>query len=247
MLEITVNKSYIDEYTLYITIIIKQSYEFSLRKDDIEIKIPSLYRPVFKFKWNINSPKTVYMEQWTILKNAINQKFPFEIYFNTINIDGTGDKQFISVDNDALILGTQTYKFGENEYRIPIKEHTSELLDMLDDIAKIYLEFYPNMKTPEIFKYSHKQLPIVLVSPYLNYIKINYFDEKYNNLHETHIKISKARQLLQWLNDRTSKLPKNITFENDILVIKYGHMFNTKHLPIKDLDKLKIRLSDVLA
>lgn len=239
MLEITVNKS-TDEFSTYITIIIKQSYEFTLSKDDMEIKIPSLFRPVFSFKFSLCTPLTVYKHQWVILKNALLNKLSYEIVFNHID-----SRDCITVDDHALIFNLSVKDFGEIHYRIPITENMSELLTMIDQIADIY----PEVPLPEIFQYSLKEFPVFIVILYENNIcRIQHFINNYNTEKNIFITIDRANLLLNWLRDRTSQLPDNMTFIDNILNIRYndGPFKSSSSIKDQDLNKLQIALESKL-
>ena len=236
MLEIDVHRL-VDEYGTYITVLIKQSYQFTLSKDDIDIHMPSLYRPVFSFKWSLNTPNKVYRKQWFILKEALLNKFSYEIVFNW-----TDGKHCITVDSDALTFTLWADGYGEIHYRIPIGENLSTLLVMLDSIAEIY----PDEVLPPIFSYALSDFPVILVSPSQNEFLILECFYTHNNHNKIRIPLLHTHQLLAWLNDHTLDLPPGMTFNTNVLNIQYydGPFCTSSSIDARIFEKLKSVLTN---
>ena len=234
MLEITVKKTS-DQYSTYITLIFKESYSLTLSKDNIKIEIPSLYRPVFSFKWSLAGRYKIYKPQWYILKKAIFNKTNYEITFN--NTDGYHS---IKIENNAVILQMWADEYGEIHYRIPIEENTNTLLTMLDQIA----DNYPDEPLPKIFNYGLEDFPVYLSSfnTNTNLITIKLF---YNYNQYTRIPLSKTDVLLilSWLNDNTVELPTQIKSDNGKLTFATWDGIWRGSYSVEICDKFKTALT----
>ena len=238
MLEITVQKL-VDEFGTDIKVLIKQLYQFTLSKDNIDIHMPSIYRPVFSFRWSINTVKHVYKKQMFILKDCIQNNINYAIIFN--HTDGYHAIEF---KDSALIFSAGGCEYGDVTYWIPIQEHRSQVLIMIDQIAEIY----PDEALPEIFKYSLQDFPVLLVSPaQYDSIILECFYNNYNTQHKIRIPRMNAHQLLAWLNDQTLDLPPGMTFNTNTLNIQYydGLFCTSSSIDFRIFDKLKSVLANL--
>lgn len=161
MLEIVVTKLEEDvgDSTPYvqIQICIKQTYEMILIKteNDVQVRLPSLIRPVIKFVWDLQSQNKVYKEQWNLLKESIRNKTNFKIAFNDTN-----GEHSINHYNGAIIFLIDTHEHGKFEHWIPIESNEYEILSMIDDIMIIY----PDEPLPKSFLYPLDRFPLYFAS-----------------------------------------------------------------------------------
>lgn len=207
------------EPDIRITVTIKQTYEIILIKtqNDVQVKIPSLVRPVLKFSWDLESPNKVYKEHWNMLKESIRKGTKSTIVFND-----TDGEHSVRHDGSTLFFLIWTFEHGKFEYIIPIDDSNSEdILKMIDDIIKLY----PEEELPLSFSYPADQFPLYFASVKDEYVHIQFFPEQFSNARM--IKISRRRaylilQKLKRLNDEPLLIEDGMYFnKNQDLTVQY--------------------------
>ena len=206
-----------NEIDYKIEICIKQSYEMILTRvnNDVQVKIPSFSRPVFKFNINLNS-NLVYKEHWNVLKRSILNNTSFSVIFNYY--DG---EHSIKFKDKSLIFTIYTDEHGDFTYWIPIEDNQKEILQMIDEIRN----FYPDKEPPISFNYSEEEFPIYIAYSSSEDIKIQHFTKKYSNANVIRLTRDRALEIFGWLNsynnDRTSILPAKCSLTDNTLHIEY--------------------------
>lgn len=209
MLEITVKRTVQPEFNCtQIKLIFKQSYELTLLKDNSEIKIPTLARPVFSFQWDVNGYRKVYWSQWEMLKAAVQAGTDFKIVFNFT--DGVHSIS-CQAAYQALVLTASSCEFGTTEYFVPIAEFKTEIIQMIDEI----IPAYPKEDLPEIFQHRLEEFPVILSSLEGQDVVIRQYYLDYTPSQETKVSVKTAKGLLQWFNDRTLPLPAGFKIVGD--------------------------------
>lgn len=243
MLEITVNKKMRHEYRTDIVINIKQSYEFVLQKDSLEIKIPSLYRPIYSFSWILReqsitpgdsegSTRCIYQQQWLNLKKAIITKTNYLIVFDDLGYT-------ISHKNENVVFSCDFSKF-----RIPTKEHSNTLLTMIDDILINYPDDGDNL--PSSFKYPSEMFPVILCNK-INIRGNNKIEISYYRTHNIKFSIvltyDNFKELRAWFINNIPPTSDNVQVGSKY--INLSDNFNLVHIPIKYSDKLQQSVTSV--
>ena len=183
-----------DGSDIQISITIKQTYEMVLIKteDEVQVKLPSLTRPVLKFSWDLKSREKVYKEHWKLLKQSVLTQSPFKIVFNW-----TDGEQSIDLDGTSLTFKLLTHEHGTFEYWIPVSSFKDEILTMIDDILVIY----PDEPLPKSFLYPKTEFPLFFMTKMGDDIQLEHVTHQYSNSRFICITVERASQLLERLKE----------------------------------------------
>ena len=208
---------------------IKQSYQFTLHKDGIDIKLPSFYRPVFKVRTYMYLD--IHRKHWDILIDAINNKTSFTISSNTFDV-GT--------DGHCVELLSHSQNTNVS-YMIPIEEHKSEIIQMIKDIK----ECYSDDPEPEVFKYKFSDFPVYqcIQSYPAGLIDIICY-EGYCHRYWRWTTGSKFSRIKAWINSSDIMNPvEGIIFDEStnmfIITCNDGDYEPTITVSLKDIEKFK--------